>query len=148
MDETDKGSLQALGLVFGLAAIFTLCTASWPDPPAELMSDAAGVGSALFIAYAVEMAWLTSRYDVGGVFDRRVGQFLGVGLCGLFGIVVALLLSSHLKAGHSNLLDSFGVAWVCISLGLLGLIVALQPLITHGSKRKERIAAAKKAEAD
>jgi hypothetical protein len=52
-------------------------------------------------------------------------------VAGLIGIAAALLSAEHRAAGHGNLLDDLGMWWSAFSLGFLGLMVALQPLVTH-----------------
>jgi hypothetical protein len=40
-------------------------------------------------------------------------------------------LAEHREAGHANLIDRFGLWWTITSIGLLGLLVALQPITNY-----------------
>jgi predicted phage tail protein len=64
-------------------------------------------------------------------YNERLGLLVGLAAAGLAGVVVALLISAHLMAGHSNLLDAAGLSWTVVSLGLLGGVVVIQPLLVH-----------------
>jgi hypothetical protein len=83
------------------------------------------------LAYVVEISWLTGRIRSVSDYERRLGAFVGIGAGGLLGVVVALLLAAHRTAGHSNLLDGVGLAWVAASLAFLGGFVVVQPLLVH-----------------
>jgi hypothetical protein len=69
--------------------------------------------------------------------EEWIGFVTSFGVAGLLGIAVALGLAEHLAAGHRNWLDYAGFAWVLSSLGLLGLGVAIQPLMTYEWRRGE-----------
>lgn len=131
------GEIQrGLALAFGLIAFLSLIL-SWaiigriPDASESLLEAIATVGTGLFLAYVIEMAWLVTRLKGARDIKKRLGVYIGLGLTGLAGIVVALLLSAHQAAGHSNYLDDIGLAWAGVSLMVLGLVVAIHPLLVH-----------------
>lgn len=102
-----------------------------PDPSDDLFDGLTTLGTGLLLAYVVEISWLTGRIRGASDYERRLGFFVGLGASGLVGTVVALLLASHRAAGHSNLLDSVGLAWVVASLTMLGGLVIIHPLLVH-----------------
>lgn len=116
-------------------AFLTTCVAflargfAYPTP--ELMREMAEIGAALLIAYAVEVAWMAERLRSESDAERRdwLGAVVGIGLCGLLGVLTALLVAEHRAAGHRNYLDSFGLWWSALALGSLGVFVALYPVI-------------------
>ena len=130
-----EGAIGALGL--WLAVL--LGVAFVPPPSEQLLSDVAGIGATLLIAYAVEVTWLVKVSEVASLTrEEWIGFVTSFGVAGLIGIAVALGLAEHLAAGHRNWLDHVGFAWVVSSLGLLGLSVAAQPLMTYEWLRGEK----------
>ncbi|MFL5901230.1 MAG: hypothetical protein ACJ75S_08545 [Solirubrobacterales bacterium] len=123
--------LEALRALLVCAAAGALGTFVVPDPSADLLNGLASLGTGLLLAYVVEISWLTGRIRSVSDYERRLGSFVGIGAGGLLGVVVALLLAAHRNAGHSNLLDSVGLAWVAASLAFLGGLVIAQPLLVH-----------------
>ncbi|MCW2988343.1 MAG: hypothetical protein JWM24_1281 [Solirubrobacterales bacterium] len=107
---------------------YALWFVAYPSP--ELLRAMAGVGASLFLAYVIETTWMVSR-AAPAVDDIWLGYVTGLAVTGLIGIAVALLTAEHRAAGHGNLLDDLGMWWSAFSLGFLGLMVALQPHITH-----------------
>ncbi len=129
--EIERGAVEAFGVVAIAALPGTYAATTVPAPSQELLEGIATIGVGLFIAFVVEMAWLATRVKNEKDHERRLGAFVGMGFAGLVGIVVALLLSAHRAAGHSNLLDDVGFSWVVVSLAVLGSVVAMQPLLVH-----------------
>ena len=95
------------------------------------MNDAASLGTGLLLAYVVEATWVTRRMRSAVDYEKRLGFLVGVATAGLIGVVLAMLISAHRAAGHSNLLDVAGLAWVVISLSLLSSLVVAQPIVVH-----------------
>jgi hypothetical protein len=129
LDPIPKGILQALGSV-ALATVgigFALSTIPAASP--SLLENLALVGAALLIAYTVEAVWLAQRAEIDEEYEEWLGFLVGTGLAGLLAIAFALLLSDHRVAGHDNLVDDFGLAWVVVSLIILGGVLVVQPLL-------------------
>lgn len=73
-----------------------------------------------------------------------LGFVTGTAVSGFLGVVLALTVSQHLAAGHRNWIDRFGLWWAISSIGLLGFVIAMLPLIHHdwrgpGSARRWRM---------
>lgn len=100
-------------------------------PSPELLRALAQVGATLLIAYAVEVSWLL-KVSSGRNGHRAgwVGYATGVGACGLLGLTLALVLSEA-DTSSLGLGSQFLLAWVAFSLALLGLLVALLPLLVY-----------------
>jgi len=126
------GFLQPLTFVPLMAALLSYLLRDFPPPSAESMYAVAGVGITIVLGYVIEVVWMVGRLQrVGAEREDWIGGMVGLGACGLGGVVVALLVAAHREAGHSNRLDSFGLWYVVVSLGLLGIMVSLQPLIVE-----------------
>ncbi len=126
-------SLEEWLLAVILAAVgFGL--ASWilfPFPSPALTRDLANIGIVLVLAYVVEAAWLTPHVVDDDDEDGDLGILLGIGITGMLGVIVAVLLSAHLAAGHGNRLDDFGFGWAVVSVLALAAMVILQPQLVH-----------------
>jgi hypothetical protein len=129
--EIEKGALEALLALVVSTIAGTLVASVVPHPSDDLLKGFASLGTGLLLAYVVEISWLTTRMRREPDYERRLGAFVGIGAGGLVGVVIALLLSAHRAAGHSNLLDSIGLSWVAVSLAFLGGFVIIQPLLVH-----------------
>lgn len=131
LDPVAKGVVLALLSVAAasLGCAFTLSTLPAASP--ELLNNVAVIGAALVIAYAVEATWLSQRAAIGDEYEEWLGFLAGAGIAGLAGVVVALLVSEHLAAGHESFLDDLGVAWAAVSLTILGVVVVIQPLLAN-----------------
>lgn len=131
------GFAQILVVIPFLAAMLAVLLSSMPAPSAESMRSVAGIGVALLLGYVIEAVWMVGRLERTDD-DREdwLGGTAGFALCGLVAIAVALLVAAHRDAGHSNYLDSLGLWFVAISLGILGIFVSLQPLIVEQWTRK------------
>jgi high-affinity Fe2+/Pb2+ permease len=108
---------------------YALWFVAYPSP--ELLRAMAGVGASFFLAYVIETTWMVSRAPPDDSRGDWLGFVTGLAVAGLIGIAAALLSAEHRAAGHGNLLDDLGMWWSVFSLGFLGLMVALQPHITH-----------------
>ncbi|HEY5816475.1 MAG TPA: hypothetical protein VIS95_09095 [Solirubrobacterales bacterium] len=102
-----------------------------PLPSPDLLRNLAMIGTTLLLAYVVEAVWLVQRVERDDEFEEWLGFVTGAGIAGFLGVVFALLLSEHRLAGHANFIDRIGVAWVAISLLILGGVLVLQPLLAH-----------------
>lgn len=94
------------------------------------MRSIASIGATLLVAWAVEGAWMATKNERDGE-DREnwLGSTAGFGVAGLLGIAIALLVAEHRAAGHGNFLDSLGLWWSVVALGLLGTLVVMYPVI-------------------
>lgn len=124
------GLLEVPLVVSGLAALLAFAVPGIAYPSPELLRSMAEIGVAILLGYVIEVVWMTVRLEREDD-DREswLGSMVGLGLCGLAGIVVALLIAEHRAAGHANLLDKYGLWWATVSLAMLGILVTLQPLI-------------------
>lgn len=113
----------SLGAYFFFSAI--------PLASAELLRNIAMIGAILLLAYIVEAVWLVERVERDDEFEEWLGFVTGAGIAGFLGVVFALLLSEHRAVGHANFIDKIGIAWVVISLAILGGVLVLQPLLAH-----------------
>lgn len=87
----------------------------------------AGIGASFFLAYVIEATWLAERFQSGSRPEFLLGAITGLAVCGLFGVVVSLVFSEQTSLRNQE----FNLWLAAISLGSLGLLVALQPVITH-----------------
>lgn len=129
LDPTAKGVISALVSVAlsSLGVYFFLATLPAASP--ELLHNMALIGASLLIAYVIEAVWLVPRVEIDDQHEEWIGFIAGAGIAGFAGVIVALLLSEHRVAGHSNFIDDFGLAWATMSLTILGSVLVLQPLL-------------------
>lgn len=116
-------ALVTLGLYFFLQAV--------PHASPDLLRTTAIVGASLLLAYVVEAVWLAQRAELDDEYEEWLGFVAGAGIAGFLGIVLALLLAEHRLAGHANVVDEVGAAWVAASLLILGGVLVLQPLLAQ-----------------
>lgn len=116
-------ALASLGAYFFFQAV--------PSASPELLRTVALIGASLLLAYVVEAVWLVSRVEADDEFEEWLGFVAGAGIAGFLGVVLALLLSAHRAVGHSNFIDEIGLAWVVVSLLILGVVLVVQPLLAH-----------------
>lgn len=134
LDPVRRGLGEAGFLVVGTSLIFMAglhLAASRPSD--DLLRSLAEIGATLLIAYVIEISWLV-RASRGRPLDereKRLGFFVGLGAAGLLGIALALAVAEPAGAHHWNQPDEIAFAWAVVSLGILGLTVILQPLLTH-----------------
>jgi hypothetical protein len=124
-----SGLAEALGAVAALMLISAFAAQPLAYPSPELMRSIAEIGVALLLGYIVEAVWMVNRAERKDFHENWLGFVSGIGLAGLTGIAMALLVAAHREAGHGNLLDDLGLWWVVASMGLLGILVTLQPLV-------------------
>ena len=129
ISETQRGIGIALGSVALVAACLSLAFASLGDPGKDLMYGLAGFGASVFLAYILEAVWLVDRIPGHRRSANWIGFVAGLGFAGLSAVFVSLAVAAHLEAGHSNALDTIGLAWSVAAVVLLGAIVAYQPLL-------------------
>lgn len=94
----------------------------------------AQVGVGLFIAFGVTVAAVER-----GSFGRTehvnwLGFGCGSAFAGLVGIGLCLGLQAYREAGHASWFDLVGLSWAVASLGMLGIAVALGPLMIYRSR--------------
>lgn len=128
-----KGVAEAVAAC-GLSALFLWLAVSFADlhPSQQTLGRLPEIGAALLIAYAIAATRIVSaaRRRPGAERELRVGWFVGIGVCGLAGILIALVLSNPIRLSW-DFLDEAAFAVACASLLLLGLTVVLQPLAVH-----------------
>jgi len=96
------------------------------------MKALAQVAATLLVGWVVTAVWMAARLERGGE-DREqwLGLTAGFGLSGLVGLMMAFLVAAHREAGHANYLDWLGCWWATVSIGALGLILVLHPVIVE-----------------
>lgn len=131
LEPISKGIVNALIAVAAgsLGAYFFFSAIPLASP--DLLRSAALIGATFLLAYIVEAVWLVQRVERDDEFEEWLGFVTGAGIAGLLGVIFALLLSEHRAVGHANFIDRIGVAWVAISLLILGGVLVLQPLLAH-----------------
>jgi hypothetical protein len=129
-----EGALDHLAIAAGLLAGLAFV----PLPADRFFGSVAQIGATLLVAYAVEVSWLAKTSNRRGPSHQEwIGIASSTGVSGLSGIAVSLGIAEHLRAGHENWLDYVGFAWSVTSVLLLGLAVALQPLLTYSWRRSD-----------
>jgi hypothetical protein len=131
------GMVQALGSIAVLAAIGAFVGRDMAYPPPELLYSIASAGVAILLGYVVEAVWMVNRAERKEWHESWLGFVCGVGLAGLMGIATALLVAAHREAHHGSLADDFGLWWSVASLGCLGILVTLHPLVVDRWIKKE-----------
>ncbi len=130
IDPITKGLLKSALFVF---VISSLAAAVVDDlnPSTELLRTMAGIGASFFLAYVIEATWLAQRFPKNERSEDFLGLLTGLAVSGLAGVVFALFLSEAAPSGPLKGSHGFYFWWSLISLGGLGLLVALQPALTH-----------------
>lgn len=136
-----KGIVAAFACVVGLVCVFALCV--WPAlSPAQASPQTfenlgqAGIG--LLIAYSVSMAAggrILSLRSTHDPHEEWLGFAVGLGICALVGIGLGFGMAEHRRAGYGNWIDWLGLWWTVASIGLLGILVALQPFLDREWRR-------------
>jgi hypothetical protein len=132
-----RGVLVILAFELLLSGAFAFALrAHVKHPQPEFLSDLAGIGATIFVAYVIEMSvivlWAT-RYDAED--DAVSGETVGFGLAAFLGVGFALALTNH---GHTHALtfiEELGLSWALVSLAMLGLLVAAYPLMLYERNR-------------
>jgi hypothetical protein len=127
-----RGGLQCLALVAFTAACFGVTFVI--DRPAITKPDmVAQIGAAFLIAYGVETTWvIRETNDRSAYYQQWLGLITGLAVCGLIGIVIAAGLAS---SSGTSAAREVGYAWSCASILLLGVIVAVTPVLTYEWRR-------------
>jgi uncharacterized membrane protein YfcA len=125
-----RGFFEAAVVVFFTSAIAGAGINQLFSDPARVCEPLAQIGATLLVAYAVQVAWaIQHSRDRGPDRENWVGITTGLGVCALIGVLAALCLSVHEEP--LNLLEGLGFAWVVMSIGLLGLWIAIQPWVMY-----------------
>jgi hypothetical protein len=107
-----------------------------PTPALLWTLSQAGIG--LLIAYSIAIAGVEKSLGRKGTRDRHedwLGVVAGCGVCGLVGIAAAMGTAAHLEAGHDGFADEVGLWSAVASLGMLGIVVAILPIISYEWRR-------------
>jgi hypothetical protein len=129
-----KGVVEGASVVFLASLGFAVFVAALSvRPDADTLRSAAEICATLLIAYAIEVSWLIRASRRRDIEEResRLGAFTAVGAAAALAVLLSLVLSDRVEAGHWILVDDFGLGWVIASLILLGTIVVMQPWVTH-----------------
>lgn len=133
MSSYRQGFAVALCLMAAIAVVVTggiVVTDSHLRLSDEALSDIAQIGATLLVAYAIEMSWVVKESKVrGGKRENWVGFVTGIGLCGAFGIALAVGFVGY--TGPSTFWGSLGAVWMLASVGFLGLLVATLPYLLY-----------------
>lgn len=124
------GALDTLGSLIGIAVALqvTAMAISPEDLSAELFWTLAQVGAGLFVAYSVALVGLGPRVD-DPEHKNWLGSICALGVAGVSAIGLSLLLATSWEAGHSGWVDITGLCWIAANFVLMGLTIALLPLI-------------------
>jgi hypothetical protein len=136
-----KGLVTALAGAAGLTG--TLALGIWlglspPPPSSQLLEGLGQAGIGLLIAYSVAIAIgqrVLSDRSTRSSHEVWLGFAIGLGISALIGIGLAFGLAGHRRAGHANWIDWLGFCWTVASIGLLGVLVALQPFLDYEWRR-------------
>lgn len=100
------------------------------SPSGDLLIGIGQVGATLLIAYGVEVSWfLKESKKRSGDRENWVGVVTGIGGCGMLGIAFALGLSE--SGGSLGWIEELAFSWTIVTIGSLGGLVALIPLVIH-----------------
>jgi cytochrome bd-type quinol oxidase subunit 2 len=128
-------AILMLELLLSVALVFWL-RAHVDHPRPEFLSDLAGVGATIFVAYVISMSTIvlwSTRYDAEN--DAISGEAVGFGLAALLGVGFALTLTNHDQAHALTSLEALGLSWALVSLAMLGLLVAAYPFMLYERHR-------------
>ncbi|HET8814012.1 MAG TPA: hypothetical protein VFM51_03565 [Solirubrobacterales bacterium] len=96
----------------------------------DFFATAAQLGATLLVAYALESgAMIKALRRRGRNQEMLVGFISALGLSGMIGVAISLMLSEH--GGRLSTLELVASAFSLSAIGLLGALVALQPLLIY-----------------
>lgn len=126
-----RGVFEAFVVVFGGCIGFAFASNGLiPIPSGHFFVSLAQIGATLLVADAVQIGWfLQNSRKRGADSENWAGVMAGLSSCALIGITISLLLAEH--QGRYTWIDRMGFGWVVMSLFLLGVLIALQPLTTY-----------------
>ena len=100
------------------------------DLSGEFFGNTAQLGATLLVAYVLETgAMIKALRRRGRNQEKLVGFVSALGVGGLAGVVISLILSEH--GGQLNTLELVATAFSLSAIGMLALLVALQPLLIY-----------------
>jgi hypothetical protein len=126
LDPALKGTYGGILVVVLPATIATLVGPRLAVP-AGVLQTAAGIGASFVLGYAIEATWLSDRMLWRKQDEGVVGTLTGFALCGI--VAIGLLLASSAQPLQRE--NQFFLWTSFVSLGLLGILVACQPLLAH-----------------
>lgn len=130
IDPLTKGLFRAALFVFVLAYVVSLVFSDL-SPSTEVLRTIAGIGGGFFLAYVIEATWLAERFSNSARNENLLGVMTGLAVSGLTGVILTLFLSETASGASLTGTQNFYFWWSFISLGFLGLLVALQPALIH-----------------
>lgn len=116
-----------------VAVASVIAAALWPHVVVspEFLRTLAGIGASFFLAFVIEATWLASRLDANERADFILGLTTGLAALGVVSVAALMILSENHPAGPLQGNESLWFWLSAISLGLLGISVAFQPVVTH-----------------
>jgi MFS family permease len=130
IDPTTKGMIWSALSVFVISYVASLFLNDL-SPSNELLRTMAGIGGGFFLAYVIEATWLAERFSNSPRNENLLGVMIGLAVSGLLGVIFALVLSETASGVSLTRSQDFYFWWSVVSLGFLGLLVALQPALIH-----------------
>jgi hypothetical protein len=106
------------------------------EAPPEFLHDLTQIGVGLLIAYSVAIATAEKRVSkIKGDHEFWVGFVTAVGCCGFLGVSIAAVDAALVENGIGWFADEVIWWWSIASIGLLGWLVAVLPLLTYEWRR-------------
>lgn len=100
------------------------------DLSGQFFETVAQLGATLLVAYAFETGTMIKALRKRGPNQEKlVGFVSALGLSGLIGAATSLVLSEH--GGQLSTFELVACAFSLSSIGMLGLLVALQPVLIY-----------------
>lgn len=129
------GFVNALGPVAVLVPMVTWLSIHFglPDPPPEIFERLLQAGLGLFVAFSVTLAAIELKFDDEDKAVDWLGYGCGWGTAGLVAIAACTALSVN-SISAPTWVDIGFLWWSTVSLLVLGIIIAVGPLMIYRSK--------------
>jgi hypothetical protein len=125
LSPTRRGFFEAVFVIFFASVAAGYGINRLFSNPSAVSDSLAQIGATLLVAYAVQVGWVIQNSRTrGSNRENWAGVTTGVGCSGLIGIAIGLCLSSKESL---SLVEEFGFSWAVMSVGFLGLWIAIQP---------------------
>lgn len=129
------GSVLVVAIVAGAIALAATRLSAPPVPSPALFEALGQTGVGLLIAYSVAFAAgerVLSERATRKSHEDWLGVIVGLAVCVLIGIGLGFGLAEHRRQqGPADTIDWLGLCWTLASIGLMGVLVALQPLMSY-----------------
>jgi hypothetical protein len=128
--------LSGFGSIAILAAVLAYLGIRFTpvDPSAHLFEQLVTVGIGLLVAFSVTLATVERG---GGTQEEHLGWLAfgcGLGVAALIGIAACIACTSSDVVANSGDLPTACLAWAAAAFSLLGLVIAIGPLMIHRSR--------------